>query len=152
MNIKIYYQISEIERNIYEFFIQHNYDGELRFAYHCFAKSFRDKDRPWGDEWASFYKKEKYLKTRVLENLFLKENGYEWDGGWTYDDCSEWHDKFYDLDKEYNPIFHKTLDGHPFLARQSGGYMPKPRLSEEELLGRLKIELTKALDTATISL
>jgi hypothetical protein len=147
MNIKIYYQISEIERDIYEFFIQHNYDGELRFAYYRYTKSFRDKDRPWGDEWNSFYKKEKYLKTRALENLFLQENGYEWNG-----DCSGWHDKFYELDKEYNPIFHKTLDGHPFLSGQSGGHMPKPRLSEEELLIRLKIELTKALDTATISL
>jgi hypothetical protein len=150
MILKIHHQISKTSKEIYEFLFN-DFGRTPYFSYFSHTRSHRDH-RPWGDEWAEFYKKEKEHELSVLRAKFLAKNGYEYtDDGWhhTYDDIDH---EFSMVEEKYNPVLNKTFDGKPFLLRQSGPTMPKPLLSTDELLCKLKIELTNLMETATIRL
>ena len=150
MNIKIYHQISETERDVYEFFIKNNIRGKLVYTYCSYCKSRKDTLHPWGDQWENYYRSEKFSEKREIEREFLKENGYEYGESW--EDTTEWDEKFYELDKRYNPIIQKTVDGKPYLSGLCGPSKPVPLIPEKELIQMLNKKLADAMENATISL
>ncbi len=153
MKIKIYNNISNTERHIYEFYVGPTHDGNLRYDYHGYWVSRRDDLHPWGDTWADFYRDQKRRERRILENEVIKENGYEYDG-WDNggDDCLEWDDKFSALDHKYNPVTQRTTKNCTFLYGRTGGNLPHPPFSDQHIIQMLNEQLTIAMTDAKLCL
>jgi len=131
MKFKIYKHIDDTELFIYEFFY---YEYNNYFIYEGMMISRRnDKDDVWGHHWEKYFIEKKKRELQEYEDIhdFYPD-------GWDYDPLQKGYDA---IQRKYNPIINKTKTGKPYYEAvySSVGNLPKPLLTEEEILEKLKI-------------
>jgi hypothetical protein len=141
MRIKIRHKISETHEEVYEFEIR-----ETGIFYCCISHSRRDDENDvWGYDWPYHYKKEKQKSIQaIFEKLGIEDITEIND--WDYEYISA-------INTKYNPVMHRTKDGHPRLGATSSGNLKKtnpPKIPEKELIEMIKQEIAKKFETIEI--
>jgi hypothetical protein len=144
MKFKIIYQISEIEREIYEF---HLHDEYIVFT-GIYYSARNDEDDVWGDEWDSYYNDAKEKEYEILDREFdetdLNDFIYE--------------SKINNISHRYNPCANKTIHGKTyyhgdyFAGNSESKDRPKPKISEEEIRNNIAMQLKTMVENAKIML
>ena len=144
MEVKIKYEISPTEREIYHFRIT---NGNV-IEYTGIGVAYRnDENDIWGDEWSQYYAGKKKKELDEVNKEYREYDGYDY-----YELPYEFTSKLEKINSKYNPVMNKTNFGKPYYSGSHSSNNPTPKLTESTILQLIKEEVDKLLTNAKLEL
>ena len=128
MKFEIIHEVSETEREIYEFAVKSYgiiYTG-------IWISRRNDKDDIWGDLWNEFYDKVMNAELDI--------------------DLGEDAERYQEILDKYNPIVQKTDSGKSYLQGEfEGKNLPTPKISKEQIKEEIMTQFSEVMNDAEIT-